>query len=65
VGLHGQHQARFHELAVDEHRACAAFPDDAPDVGSRQSKLFPEKMNEKRPGLHLFFVGFTVDPKFD
>ena len=47
VGLHGEHQARAHRLAVEQHRARAAHAVLAADVRSGQAKLVAQPIDER------------------
>ena len=51
VGLHREHQARAHRLAVDEHRARAAHAVLAPEVRAGERAVLPEEVGERLAGL--------------
>ena len=65
VGLNREHQARLHERAVHEHRAGAAFADDAADVRAGQPELLAQKVHEQRSRLDLALARFAVDGQRD
>ena len=53
VGLHGQHGARLHGHAVEQHRAGAAVGGVAADVGAGEPEDLAEQVDEQQPRLHL------------
>ena len=59
--LHGEHQARAHRLAVDQHRAGAADAVLAADLGAGQPELVAQEVGQQRPRLDLDVVGAAVD----
>src|SRR5262245_34813728 len=52
VRLPCQHQARVHELAVDNDRAGAAIADVASELGARQIETFPQELEKCRLRCH-------------
>src|SRR5204862_2405445 len=61
VRLHGEHDARAHRLAVEEHRAGAAHAVLAADVSAGQVQLVAQEVREQQAGLDLALVGAAVD----
>ena len=51
VGLHGEHDAGAHRLAVEEHRAGAADAVLAADVRAGQTQLVPQEVAEQKARL--------------
>lgn len=54
-------QARFDHFAVEQHRACTAFADDAADVRAGEADLLAQKMGQKNARLDILFVKATVN----
>ena len=61
VGLHGQHGAALHALAVEIDRAGAAVAGVAADDGADLAQLLAQVVDQQRPGLDLVGVGHAVD----
>ena len=61
VGLHGEHQAGAHRLAVEQDRAGAAHAVLAADVGAGQAQLVAQEVGEQQARLDLALVGRAVD----
>lgn len=61
MGLYGEHQARFGDASVDDHRARPAVAGLTPEVGPGQTELITQEMSEKRSIIGLGLDGFTVD----
>ena len=53
-------KTRFDDFAVEQHRAGAAFANDAADVGSGETEIFAEKMREKNSRLDVLLVNRIV-----
>src|SRR5436190_23785259 len=61
VGLHRQHRARLHGLAVQVDGACAALRGLAADFCSREPDAVAHEVDEQRAGRDLGFVASAVD----
>src|SRR6476659_2389949 len=61
VRLDGEERAGLHRLAVEVHRARAAGRRVAPDVGSGESQLLPEEVDEERARLDIGLAPRPVD----
>ena len=64
VSLHGRHQARLHQLAVDEDGARAAFAGAAAFLRAREVELVAQEVEEPRAGLRDLLLLATVDGQF-
>ena len=64
-GLHGQHQARTHRLAVDQHGAGAADTVLAADVGAGQFEIVAQKVDQRAAHLGRGRVFDPVHPQCD
>ena len=51
VGLGGEHRARLHRLAVEQHGARAARRGVAADVGAGEAEHVAQVLHEQRAGL--------------
>src|SRR5512135_1245953 len=51
VGLHRQHRAALHRLAVEQHGAGAAVAGVAPDVGARHAERFTNEVHQQQAGF--------------
>ena len=49
--LHGEHEARAHGLAVDQHRARAAHAVLAPEVGAGQAEVLAQEVGQRHAHL--------------
>ena len=65
VGLHGEHQARAHRLAVHQHGAGAADAVLAADVRAGEAELVAQEVAEQQARLDLGGVGRAVDGHAD
>src|SRR4030095_11199544 len=65
VHLPCEHQARVHEVAIDDDRAGAAIADVASELGARQIETLPEEPEERRLRRHGSRALFAVDRKGD
>ena len=65
VGLHGEHRAALHALAVEVDGAGAAVAGVAADDGADLAELFAQVVHEQRPGLDVVGVGDAVDGDID
>ena len=65
IGLHGEMQARFHDFAVEQHRASAALADDATDMGTGQANGLAQEMRQQNARLNFFLVEPAVDSDTD
>src|SRR5215510_6392333 len=65
VGLHGEHGARFHRLAVEMHGASAAMRRIATDVGAGQPQHLADEVHEQQPRFDLRLVSGPVDGHVD
>src|SRR4029079_5418604 len=65
LGLHGEHRARLHRLAVDEHGARAADARLAPDVGPGQVAEVPQVVNQEETRFNRVVVRSRIDAKVD
>jgi hypothetical protein len=61
IGLNRQHQAGADRPAVELHRAGAAHPVLAADMGTSQPEFMPQKIAQQEPRLHLPLRGLAVD----
>ena len=61
VGLHREHEARAHWLAVELHGARAADTVLAANVRASQSHLMADEVRQQRPRLDLTLVIAAVD----
>ena len=61
VGLHREHGARLHGLAVDVHGAGAAVGRVAADVRPGQAKPVAQELHKQHPGLDVLLDAFAVD----
>ena len=53
IGLHGQHGAGFHRIAVNMHHAGAALAGVATHMGAGQAELVTQQFHQKRARFHL------------
>ena len=60
VGLHRQHGAGLHRLAVDMHDAGAALAGVAADMGAGQPQLLAQQLDQQRAALDLDRVLLAV-----
>src|SRR6185436_13004139 len=60
VGLHGEHRARLHRLAVELDRAHAAMRRVAADVGAGQAQVLADEVHQQQPRLDLGFAHRAV-----
>src|SRR5262249_52941936 len=65
VGLHGEHGAGLHSLAVHRDGTGAANGGLAADVGAGQAHDFAEVMDEEQAWLNLVLVSLPVDSDTD
>src|SRR5262249_1051622 len=65
VRLYGEHQARTHGLAVEEHRAGAAYTVLAADVGAGLSAIVADRVDQRPPRLDTHGVPHAVDQQRD
>ena len=66
VGLHGEHQARAHGLAVEQHGAGAADAVLAAEVGAGEPAPLAQEVGQREPGLgRVRPAGRPVDPHLD
>ena len=65
VGLHREHGARLHRLAVDQHGARAADAGFAADVRAGQAQGVAQEVNEQQTGLDDVIARRVVDPDAD
>ena len=61
VGLHGEHGAALHGLAVEVQGARAARRRVAADVGAGEAEGFAHVVHEQRPRLDVALVRRAVD----
>ena len=61
VGLRGEHRARLHRLAVDEHRARAARRRVAADLGAGEPARLPQEVHEQGAVLDFVRLRGAVD----
>ena len=62
IGLHRQHQAGFHRLALKHHRADAAAAfHRAAHVSAGEARHFSDKIDQQHPVLHRRQVELAVD----
>ena len=59
--LHRQHQAGAHDLAVDAHRAGAANPVLATDMGSGQLQMLAQEIRQIEPRQNMRIDALAVD----
>ena len=52
LGLHGEHQAGAHRLAVDQHRAGAAHAVLAADMRAGEAAIVADGVGQRAPRLH-------------
>ena len=60
VGLHGEHGAALHRLAVEVQAARAARRGVAADVGAGQAEGFADVVDEQRARLDLALVAVPL-----
>ena len=65
VRLHGEHQARAHRLAVDDHRAGAADAVLAADMGAGLPAILADGVGQRTPRLDGDGVRAAVDGQGD
>src|SRR5262249_44585334 len=65
VGLHRQHRARLHRLAVEQDGADAAVGGVAADVRAGQAQVLAQEVHEEQPGLDLELLGSAVHRHLD
>ena len=65
VGLHGEHQAGAHRLAVEQHRAGAADAVLAAGMGAGEPELLAQAVEQGLARLDLDGVRAAVDGKLD
>src|SRR6266536_853745 len=65
VGLNGEHQARSHRLAADEHRAGAAYPVLAADVRPGQAAIVADGVDQSAPRLDANDMPAPIDIQRD
>src|SRR2546427_11631526 len=65
IGLHGEHRARLHRAAVEEHRAGAAVGGIAADVRAGHPEVLAEEMDKERARLDVDVVRRSVDRDVD
>src|SRR6185437_2693155 len=61
VRLHREVKTGFHDLAVEQHGAGAAFADNAADVRAGEADGFAQKMREQDARLDVFLIQPAVD----
>jgi hypothetical protein len=64
VGLHREHEARTHRLAVYQYSAGAARTVFAADMGSGQSQILAQCVGERTARLDLDTEPCAIDRKF-
>ena len=64
-GLHREHQAGAHRLAVDQHGAGAADAVLAADMGAGQPQMMAQAIGERQARLDLDLDRLAVDFEFD
>src|SRR5215213_252604 len=65
VGLNGEDGARFHRLAVEHDRTCAAQRRFTADVRAGQFQNVPQVMNEEHAWLDLIAMRDTIHAQID
>jgi hypothetical protein len=65
VRLDGEHRARLHRRAVDEHAARAAARRVAADVRPCEPERLAEEVHEEESGLHVGGTCLPVDGDLD
>ena len=65
VGLHGEHQARAHGRAVDQHGAGAAYAVLAAGMGAGEPELVAQAVEQAGARLDLDRVHAPVDSKLN
>ena len=65
VGLHGEHGAGFHGLAVERHGAGAADGGLAADVRAGEPGYFAQVMDEQQARLDFVWYALSVDGECD
>ncbi len=65
VGLNGEHQARSHRLAVDEHGAGAAHPVLAADMRAGLTAIVADRVDQSTPRLDANDVPYSIDQQRD
>ena len=53
IGLKGEHRARLHALAIEQHGTSAAIAGVAADVGAGQAQLFAQKLHQQACAAQL------------
>ena len=61
VGLHREHQAGAHAVAVEKHGAGAADAVFAADMGAGEAKRMAQEIGEQQPRLHRGRESLAVD----
>src|SRR5215210_2800983 len=65
VGLNGQNRATLDHLAVEPHDTGAALAGVTTHVGTGQTEILPEEVDEEKSRLYLGSIVDTVDRQAD
>src|SRR5205085_7819565 len=60
-----RHHARTNRRTVDDHCACAALPQTAPELGALQPEVVAQHIEQRRGRFNVYRVGTAVHLKID